>query len=90
MSSNESLKNSTNSMDSTAKKTTKKVKKRCSFEGCNKKLKLTDFECRCELIFCPNHRLPENHICKFDFRSEGCKILEKNLPKIVCSKILKI
>lgn len=48
------------------KETTKKRKKkknRCSFDGCNKKLKLTDFSCRCKKIYCAKHRTQESHNC---------------------------
>lgn len=41
----------------------KKKKNRCSFDGCNKKLKLTDFPCKCKKIFCVKHRMQESHKC---------------------------
>ena len=41
----------------------KKKKNRCSFDGCNKKLKLTDFSCRCKKIYCAKHRTQESHNC---------------------------
>ena len=34
----------------------KQKKKRCPI--CNKKIKLTDMECRCGNIYCMEHRLP--------------------------------
>ena len=37
----------------------------CAFENCNRKLKLIDFACKCEKIFCKIHRLPENHNCVY-------------------------
>ena len=47
----------------------KKIKsKRCDFDGCRRKLKLTDMECRCSYIFCTFHRLPEQHECGYNFR----------------------
>ena len=39
----------------------------CEFDGCKRKLKLTDFSCKCEKIFCRLHRLPENHNCTYDY-----------------------
>lgn len=36
---------------------------RCAKEGCKKKLKITDVECRCGVRFCVNHRHPEEHSC---------------------------
>ena len=41
----------------------KKKKNRCSFNGCNKKLKLTDFPCRCKNKYCAKHRTQESHNC---------------------------
>lgn len=54
------------------KKKRKKKKNRCSFDGCNKKLKLTDFPCRCKKIFCVKHRMQESH---------NCVELKKNMDK---------
>ena len=50
----------------------KKKKNRCSFDGCNKKLKLTDFPCKCKKIFCVKHRMQESH---------NCVELKKNMDK---------
>ena len=48
---------------------TKKPKRpRCAFDGCKKRLRITDVKCRCESIFCKKHRLPENHECSFDYK----------------------
>jgi hypothetical protein len=49
----------------------KKVKKctaLCGDEICNKKLKLTDFKCRCDKRYCQLHRIPETHDCTFNFK----------------------
>ena len=48
---------------------TKKKKPRCSFEGCNKKLTITDMECRCRNKYCQLHRIPETHDCSFNFKN---------------------
>jgi len=48
----------------------KKKKKRCNHPECKKKLTLTDMACRCRKCFCAKHRLPEQHNCTFDFKSE--------------------
>ena len=45
-------------------------KKKCSFKGCKKKLKLTDMVCKCGKRFCSLHRLPETHNCSWDPKSE--------------------
>ena len=46
----------------------KKHKKRCALPLCKKKLKLTDYECRCHRIYCQKHRLPEMHECSIDYK----------------------
>ena len=37
---------------------------RCAHESCKKKLKLTDWECRCGKRFCAIHRALEKHNCE--------------------------
>ena len=59
--------------------------KRCAFDGCNKKLKLTDMKCVCCKTFCLEHRLPESHNCAYDFKEK--KIV---LEKVTCEKVIKI
>ena len=44
----------------------KRKKNRCTFEGCKKKLKLTDMACKCKQRYCQKHRLPESHSCSWD------------------------
>lgn len=43
--------------------------KRCNHNSCKKKLKLTDYACRCRKRFCQRHRLPEMHTCKVDYKT---------------------
>ena len=55
------------------KKTTKKKAPRCPFinskqEKCRKKLKLTDYPCRCGKKYCITHRLPEKHQCTVNYK----------------------
>jgi predicted nucleic acid binding AN1-type Zn finger protein len=59
----------------------------CGYSNCGKKLGLMSFECRCKHSFCAKHRLPEQHECKFDHKSFGKSIIEKNNEKIVADKI---
>ena len=54
------------------------------------KLKLSDYKCKCNKIYCTSHRYPETHACIYDYKSEGSKILEKNLIKVNGNKIEKI
>lgn len=47
------------------------VKHRCSYEGCSKKLYLTQLMiggCRCGGYFCNKHRL--NHDCTYDYSKD--------------------
>jgi predicted nucleic acid binding AN1-type Zn finger protein len=68
----------------------KKKKNKCSMPGCNKKLNIISFTCKCEKKYCSIHRMPESHACTFDYKAHGkCLIAEKN-PQIVKSKITQI
>ena len=57
---------------------------------CRTKLSLLDQECKCGNKFCAKHRLPENHNCSFNFKEEGRRILMKQNPPIVRTKITKV
>ena len=46
----------------------KQKRTRCAFDGCNKKIKITDFSCRCSKTYCKLHRLAESHKCSYDFK----------------------
>ena len=59
---------------------------RCDFSECNKKLKLSDMECRCGKRFCVKHRLPEDHFCCIDYKN----INPVQLEKCVAEKVIKI
>jgi predicted nucleic acid binding AN1-type Zn finger protein len=63
-------------------------KNRCGV--CRKKLKLTDYECRCSARFCSQHRLPEEHSCTYDFKAAGRTQLSKQLEKAVADKVERI
>ena len=67
-----------------------KKSNRCNFDNCKKKLGIMPFECRCCLIFCAEHRLPENHKCNFDYKTNGKLQIEKNNQKVIGEKIQKI
>ena len=65
--------------------------KRCAFPSCRVKLSLSGiFWCRCGMDFCAKHRLPEDHVCSFDFKATGLKQLEEQLVKVVAQKISSI
>jgi AN1-type zinc finger and ubiquitin domain-containing protein 1 len=57
--------------------------KRCQFGECKKKLKLTDSKCKCNKIFCMDHKFSQSHKCNYDYKSDGLKNLEQKLVKIV-------
>ena len=59
---------------------------RCSSEDCNKKLKLTDMECRCKKRYCLKHRLPETHNCDFNH----AKANPIRLESCIADKVIKI
>ena len=53
---------------------------------CNKKVGLLGFKCKCEYVFCGEHRLAEAHECDFDFKASGTQLLAKQNPTIAPSK----
>lgn len=57
---------------------------------CSKRVGLTGFKCRCDQMFCSNHRLPEDHRCTFDFKAAGKAELIKNNPVIQPAKLVKV
>ena len=62
----------------------------CAFENCNRKLKLTDYACKCEKIFCKIHRLPEDHNCVYDYKENNNKQKKIEAMKCILDKIEKI
>ena len=56
---------------------------------CHKKLKITDFTCRCHHYFCSLHRHAEIHQCTFDYQSFHKKNIQKNNQLIQAEKITK-
>ena len=57
---------------------------------CNKKLKLTNLMCKCNNTYCNINSPPELHNCTFDYKKQGQDLLNKNNPKIISNKIVKI
>jgi hypothetical protein len=65
----------------------------CSFLNCKKKISFIDYivcKCKCKLYNCILHRLPEDHNCTYNFKSEidTNEFINKN--KCVSDKIIKI
>lgn len=68
-----------------------KQQKRCAKEGCRWKLKLTDYPCRCEKLFCSQHRVAETHDCTFDYKAYQKNVLLKTMSTpIVADKLTAI
>lgn len=56
---------------------------------CKKKTLLT-FNCKCLGKFCMNCKIPEIHMCSFDYKKEQRDKLEKSNPIIINIKFPKI
>ncbi|XP_050394542.1 AN1-type zinc finger protein 4 [Patella vulgata] len=70
-------------------KAKKKNTRRCYL--CGKKTGLaTSYQCRCGDNFCATHRYAESHDCRFDYKTEGKKLLEQNNPVVNAPKLPKI
>lgn len=39
--------------------------RRCAHESCNKKLRVTDWACKCGNVYCATHRPMDSHACGF-------------------------
>jgi len=57
---------------------------------CNKRVGLTGFTCRCEGLFCGEHRYDNKHDCPFDYKTMEREELRKNNPVIKSEKIQRI
>ena len=64
---------------------------RCCFDGCKKKLSLTDFACKCGLIHCSAHRPSAVHNCTFDYKKSHESTLLKTMSTVIAAaKVDKI
>jgi hypothetical protein len=57
---------------------------------CNKrKLPLIPFTCKCNsnLQLCTKCRMPEEHNCNYDFKTDARKKLEKENPPVIAKKM---
>lgn len=60
-------------------------------EYCRKKTGLIPFSCKCNYKnLCTKCRLPFDHNCSWDFKTEGQKNLEKELCLAKVDKVIKI
>jgi hypothetical protein len=65
-------------------------KNKCELDGCNTKLKLTNFKCKCNKTFCNMHTYYLNHKCEYDYKLDSIKKLEKTLIEVKSDKFEKI
>ena len=72
------------------KETNKNLHNRCNYINCSKKLKISDFKCKCDYLFCSAHRLPESHECSFNYKNEDNKTELIESMKCVSNKIIKL
>ena len=79
-----------NNEENNIKKTEYKEKEICNYDGCQRKLKLTDQQCKCGKKFCRFHKFPEHHKCHYNYKSH--KIKENDIKLLECrpTKIHKI
>lgn len=60
----------------------------CDKNDCTKKIKLTDWACKCGNTYCSKHRYAQDHNCKFDYKNEFNK--DKIIENMKCvSKKIK-
>lgn len=62
--------------------------KRCCANDCKKKLALTDFPCRCEKRHCSLHRMPEDHLCTYNYRAAADLVLSKQLVRCAGERLV--
>lgn len=55
--------------------------------SCRKKIGLTGFRCRCEYLFCSEHRYSDRHGCDFDYRAQGRAAIADANPVVVAAKV---
>lgn len=55
--------------------------------GCNKRVGLLGFECRCGYVFCAGHRHAADHACSFDYASMDKARLASQNPVVAASKL---
>lgn len=68
----------------------KEKPKRCEHISCKAKLMLSDFSCKCGNYYCNSHKHAELHSCSYNFKEQGHLNLEKQLVKVVSSKLDRV
>ncbi|CAG9331631.1 unnamed protein product [Blepharisma stoltei] len=57
---------------------------------CHKRTGPLSFKCRCDNFFCSRHRLPEEHLCSFDHKTQGIRKLSEENPLIKAEKFTRL
>jgi hypothetical protein len=70
--------------------TKKKDKSLCQYGECKKRIKITDYPCKCGNIYCNIHKPPENHDCQYDYREIELKDKKIEQMKCLSNKMQKI
>ena len=55
-----------------------------------KKKEIILVDCYCKNSYCLKHRMPEDHMCNFDYIKKGKDDLKQLNPKIVSDKMEKV
>lgn len=74
--------------DGEKNKLKRKLVNRCY--GCNKKVGLMGFRCRCGDMFCSEHRYSDRHDCSYDYKAAGREAIARENPVVRAAKILKV
>jgi hypothetical protein len=61
-------------------------KNKCWVIGCNRKLGIYGFECKCGVITCTAHRYPSEHSCSINYRKIAMDKLRKENPIVIADK----
>jgi len=66
---------------------------RCGKEDCKRKLPLTAYACKCNVLYCQVHCAPEEHKCSYNYFEENQKRMKDNLSSMTFlkkDKLLKV
>jgi len=64
--------------------------KKCNFNECNRRIKITDLKCRCNKYFCSRHNFPEDHKCEYNYKEPNKKQKKIDELKCVPTKLQKL
>ncbi len=67
-----------------------KKKSCCPFGDCKKRMTTAEsmMTCRCGVAFCTTHRLPEQHMCGFNYRAAATQHLSTQLVKCAGERLM--